>query len=609
MQLNFYKNKILILSGAALFFIVIFSAYFSTKPYSTIQYVKLCGQNNAAEYPYQNPNLPIEDRVNDLMARMDNADKIGQMALVEKNSIHNLDDIAKYGLGALLSGGGQKPDDNTPAGWLEMVNNFQAQTKKTCLQIPLLYGVDANHGHGNVPGATIFPHFIGLGATQNAELVEEIAKATAEEAAATGIFWIFSPSLDVIGDTRWGRTYENFSSNPKIVGDLGKAYIEGIQKHSDNGLQTAASAKHYVGNGAMQWGTSINKNFFIDQGVSNLSEKELREIHLEPFRQAVSAGVKSIMVGLNTWQGEKVSANYYLINDILKGELGFQGFVFSDWYGVYEISRSKYISSVKAINAGVDMVMLPFDYKGFAADMQLALKKGDISQERIDDAVRRILKVKFEVGLFDQKFAKNLKPKLDDTGKNRALARKAVRESLVLMQNKNNTLPFSKNISRILVAGSAADNLGKQSGGWTVEWQGIDGNWIPGTTVLEGIKGAVSPDTEIQYDLNGNFADTVSLADIGIAVVGENPYTEGWGDNKNPELSNEDLSAITNLRKKAKKIIVIIISGRPLDIKRYAGNWDAVVAAWLPGTEGEGITDIIFGDYPFTGTLPVDWEI
>jgi len=542
------------------------------------------------------------------MNRMTIAEKIGQMALIEKNSISDLNDIARYGLGALMSGGGGKPDDNTPDGWLQMVNNFQSYSQKTRLGIPLLYGVDANHGHSNVPGATIFPHFIGLGASKNSGLVRDVARATAEEVAATGIHWVYSPNLDVVWDIRWGRTYETFGSDPELVGILGQAYIDGIQSYNQGGLTIAATAKHYIGNGASQWGSSITKDFSIDQGASEISEDKLRQIHLEPFKQAVNANVKSVLVGLNKWNGEKVSANKYLITNILRGELGFQGFISSDWYGVYEKEGNKYKALVNAINAGIDMIMLPYDYKFFSASLHQALANGDIDQARLDEAVRRILKVKFEIGLFDKVTTDASNLRNIGSKPHRELARMAVRKSLVLLKN-NNAVPISKNTPKILVSGSAANNLGKQSGGWTVEWQGIDGNWMPGTTILKGIQDMASPYAKVEYDLRGDFTGQEGLADVGIAVVGESPYAEGWGDNENPKLSTEDLEAIYNLKKNSKKIIVIIISGRPLNIKEYTNDWDAIIAAWLPGSEGQGVADVLFGDYPFTGTLPVDWNL
>jgi beta-glucosidase len=596
--------------------IVVFILYIFLKPTifsrlsTKITYVQFCevsSQCQVTNLPYQDQALPIDSRVDDLLGRMTLAEKIGQMALIEKNSITDLNDIALYGLGGLMSGGGAKPKDNTPQGWWEMVNNFQSYSQKTRLAIPLLYGVDANHGHSNVFGATIFPHAIGLGASKDADLVKAVAQATAQEVLATGINWVFSPNLDVVVDTRWGRTYETFGSDPALVSLLGQAYIDGMQSANQDGVSLAAGAKHYVGNGSTVWGSSINKDFFIDQGNSDISEPALRATQLVPFTKAVAGGVKSVMAGLNTWHGEKVTTDKYLLTDVLRDELGFQGFVFSDWYGVYEKEPDKYKALVRAINAGIDMVMLPFDYKFFSLSMQRAVAKGDIDQKRVDEAVRRILKVKFEIGLFDRKTISNVNLNQVGSQAHRDLARQAVRESLVLLKN-DKVVPISKNIKSILVAGSAAHNLGKQSGGWTMEWQGVDGNWIPGTTILQGLQNIVSPKTTIKYDQQGNF-DLPSKADVGIAIVGESPYAEGWGDNENPQLSPADLEAITNLKSKSKKIIVIIVSGRPLNIKAQVNNWDALIAAWLPSSEGQGVADVLFGDYEFTGTLPVVWDL
>ncbi|MDQ7814681.1 MAG: glycoside hydrolase family 3 N-terminal domain-containing protein [Patescibacteria group bacterium] len=618
MHSMFNSKKLTVILVLPLLLVVFALAYLLMRPSSlspvpsSSQLVRICGQDEARCHetglPYQDAALPIETRLDDLMGRMTNAEKIGQMALIEKNSIRDPNDIAKYGLGALMSGSGGKPDDNTPEGWLRMVQGFKAYGQKTRLSIPLLYGVDANHGHSNVPGATIFPHSIGLGATKNPDLVGRVAKATAEEVAATGINWVYSPDLDVVRDIRWGRTYETFGSDPKNVGALGRAYIEGLQAHEKDGLKIAAAAKHFLGNGSTEWGSSINKDFRLDQGVTNINEDELRNIHLEPFRQAVEADVKSVMVGLNRWNGEKITTNKYLLTDVLKKELGFQGFVFSDWYGVYENERNKYDALVESINAGIDMVMLPFDYVYFCESLHKALANGDISQTRVDDAVRRILRAKFEIGLFDE--SAGSAPASEDIGSaaHRELARTSVRESLVLLKNVD-VLPIKKNTAKILVAGSAADNIGKQSGGWTVEWQGIDGNWIPGTSILKGIQDAVGGDAEVEYDLAGKFTDQDGLADVGIAVVGEKPYSEGWGDQDSPKLTDQDMATIQSLKKVSKKIVVIIISGRPLEIRSSAQDWDAIIAAWLPGSEGQGVADVLFGDFDFTGTLPLSWGL
>jgi len=552
---------------------------------------------------YMDASLPIEVRVNDLLAHMTLEEKIGQMALVEKNSVRTMSDVTSYGLGAILSGAGGKPEDNTPEGWREMIAGFSDAARTSRTGIPVLYGVDANHGHGNVPGATIFPHAIGLGATHDPELVEKVARATAEELLATGARWSFSPSLDLPTDIRWGRVYESFSDDPLLAGALGTAYIHGLQSRSPAVL---ASAKHYLGAGSMMWQSSGNRNFSIDQGTTPPEESALRNSYVPPFRQAVENGALSIMAGLGAWGTEKVSASRYLLTDVLKGELGFQGFVVSDWYAVYEIVPSTYDSTVLAVNAGIDMVMLPFDYARFVGDMKSAVRRGAISEDRINDAVRRILRAKFTLGLFDTQDAFEDFSVIGSDG-HRALAREAVAKSLVLLKNDNALLPLSNNQKKIRVAGSAADNVGIQSGAWTVEWQGIDGNWLPGaTSILAGIRTEAGQESIVQFDVDGRFAEK-DIAEIGVAIVGEKPYAEGWGDNPNPILSEEDTAAIGRLRASTRNLIVIIVSGRPLIITNEVKTWDALVAAWLPGSEGAGVADVLFGKTPFSGTLPMHW--
>lgn len=565
-----------------------------------------CNQKNL---PYLNSNLSVQERVSDLMNRMNDREKIGQMALIEKNSIHDLGDITRYNLGALLSGGGAGPKENNPLAWLSMVNDFQTAAGKTCLKIPLLYGVDAIHGNAGVLGATAFPHFIGLGASHDPDLVKRVANATAKETAAAGIYWIFSPNIDVAQDDRWGRTYETFGSNPENVTRLGLAYLQGIQDSSDGYFNVVATLKHYIGGGAMEYGTSRNKNFKIEEGNISVDENTLRQIHLAPFKKAVAGGARVVMVDMATWNGKFNTSNHYLLTDVLKKELGFSGFVVSDWYGVYQVSSNRYGSLVDSINAGVDMVMTPFEYKDFVANIQKALANNDITKERLDDAVKRILTVKFETGLFDRPQAKPEGLSVIGSDQHRALAREAVRKSQVLLKNSSSLLPLSPSLGKILVAGSAADNLGRQAGGWTTEWQGIDGNYgIIGTTILEAVRNAVPKNTDIIYDKQGNFSLGNNLADVGIVVVGEKPYAEGWGDNAHPSLDSEDIATIAKTKVKSKKIVVIIISGRPLDISSYSKNWDSIVASWLPGSEGEGVTDVLFGQYPFSGILPMKWN-
>jgi beta-glucosidase len=547
--------------------------------------------------PYRSRSTTPELRAQNLISYMTLREKIGQMALIEKNSIIKPSDVSTYGLGALLSGAGAKPENNTFEGWQSMVQNFITTSKESRLGIPILYGIDSVHGHSNVPGATVFPHAIGLGASGNADLVEEVARVTREEMLATGIIWNFSPTLDLPTDIRWGRTYETFSDDPILTAKLGAAYVSGFEGAADKKLGLS-TLKHYIGVGSMNWNTSSNKNFLIDQGTITADETKLKDTYLLPFKAGIDTGASSVMVGLSSWGETKLAAEKYLVTDVLKNELGFSGFTVSDWYGIYEIQGGEYAATVTAINAGIDMVMLPFDYKTFIKNVEKAVKRGDISQERIDDAVTRILTTKFELGLFDTT-QKNTTTLGNDA--NRAVARQAVAESLVLLKDDSNILPLSQTSKTIRVAGSAADNIGRQSGAWTVEWQGIDGNWLPGATSI------LKDDTSIEYSQTGIFDESGPNAAVGIAVVGEAPYAEGWGDNPNPTLSTEDLEAIENLRKNSDKLIVIIVSGRPLIITEEIKTWDAAIAAWLPGSEGAGVADVLFGDKPFTGSLPLPW--
>jgi beta-glucosidase len=564
-----------------------------------------------ADALYKQVNQPVESRVNDLLSRMTLEEKIGQMALVDKNSVKKLQDVSKYKLGGVLSGAGAKPQDNTPAGWLAMVSDMKAEAAQSRLGIPLLYGIDANHGHANVPGATVFPHAIGLGATSSPELVKNVAAATAEEIAATGINWSYSPSLDAPEDIRWGRVYEAFSSDPTLNGILGSAFVAGTQTNTLRGATQThilGTAKHFVAGGSMQWGTSHNKNFKIDQGKTPADNTKLLNQYLLPYMAVSDAGVSSVLVGLNHWDDQRVIDNKDLITTHLKNNIGFKGFVVSDWYGMYEFSdTSIYKSNVTAINAGVDMAMLPFDYKAFTKDVKKAVKNDEIPQSRIDDAVRRILTQKFEAGLFDAPMSpQNLSTV--GSSKHRALARDTVAASSVLLKNKDSLLPLSKNSGQILIAGSGADNVGRQSGAWTVEWQGVDGNWLPGSTsILKGIQATVAGQSDVRYDKNATFAGLSGKAAIGIAVVSEKPYAEGWGDNAKPQINTEDLAAIAKLKQASEKIVVVIVSGRPLLVTDQIASWDATVAVWLPGSEGVGVADVLFGNKAFSGKLPIAW--
>lgn len=604
-----HKHTLWLLAGLFLFFFVLNVMHLPT----FLEKIGFASEKEARcqtkEAAYRNAELSAEARTEDLLSRMTMREKIGQLALVEKNGLTTLDDVRDYGLGGLLSGSGSRPAQNTPQAWLGMVTAYQTKAKETCLGIPLLYGIDAIHGHGGVQGATVFPHALGLSATRDLALITRVADATAKEMLATGIHWNFAPSLDVAKDMRWGRVYETFGSDTQIVSEAGAAYIQGIQTIQDGYLQALATPKHFVGNGDTVWGSPSNPDYKLDQGDVTLDEETLRREHIAPFKKAIDEGALVIMAGLNSWNGKKISGSSYLLTDILKDELGFTGFVVSDWYGVYAIHDDQYTALVQGINAGIDMIMLPFEYKQYVAYMERALGAGEISETRLNDAARRILQAKFKAGLFDRPDAKPSELSIIGNEAHRALAREVVQKSQVLLKNTDSLLPLSTSTTHLLVAGSAADNLGRQSGGWTIEWQGTDGNNIPGTTILEGIRQTVSKETTLEFDAHANFATSTPHADVGIAIVGETPYAEGVGDTAHPALSAEDLETIQKLRARSDKLIVIIISGRPLDISEEAQTWDAVVASWLHGSEGKGVADTLFGVVPFTGTLPIPWEL
>ncbi len=567
------------------------------------------------ELPYQDPDLPVEDRVEDLVARMTLEEKVGQMTLVEKNSILAEDISGKF-IGALLSGGGGYPTPNTPHEWLAMVNRFQEHALGTRLGIPIIYGVDAVHGHAAVEGAVVFPHNIGLGATRDLELVERIGRATALEMAATNIYWNFGPVVAVPQDIRWGRTYEGYSEDTELVSQMAMAYIRGLQnrdgrpnlRHSDTVL---ATPKHYVADGGTVWGSSstfIFKQYMLDQGVAEVDEATLRAVHLDPYTAAVDAGALSIMVSFSSWGDLKMHAHKYLLTDVLKGELGFEGFLVSDWGGIDQIPGTYYDDIVTSINAGLDMIMVPYDYDAFIAGLTRAVEEGDVPLDRIDDAVRRILNVKFQLGLFERPFGDEALLPVVGSDAHRELAREAVRKSLVLLKNADGTLPLAKDAPLILVAGQAADDMGIQCGGWTIEWQGQSGNITPGTTILEAIQNTVSENTAVRYSPSGQFERPIDgRADVGIVVVGEMPYAEGVGDQEDLTLSEADITLIENVGERSKKTVVILVSGRPMIVTTALDQWDALVAAWLPGTEGQGVADVLFGDYAFTGKLPYTW--
>ena len=620
-----------------------------------------------------------EEFVKSLVQKMTLDEKVGQMTQVDKRMLDSESDIATYFLGSLLSGGGSVPDDNSPTGWVNMINRYQKQALSTRLKIPLIYGIDAVHGHSNVVGATIFPHNIGLGCSNNPNLIYKVNQATAIEVAATGLHWTFSPCITVPKDDRWGRQYEGFSESTEIVTRLTHAAITGYEDALDifNGKKIAACAKHFIGDGGTSWETgSLQEGmhtYKIDRGNTQLTEEELRRIHLPPYLEAIKAGVKTIMISYNSWNGVKCHGSKFLINDLLKSELGFEGLVVTDWAGIDEIPGDYKSDIITSINAGIDLVMVPGalygnnHYKTFIELLKESVNERAVPLSRIDDAVTRILRVKYDLGLFDDPYGKVERVSQVGSKKNRQVARDAVRMSMVLLKNESNVLPLKKDKS-ITVVGSGANNLGMQNGGWTVEWQGrstpdfkildedndgklnfpevnsyfknaydakydkgsvegffkkldkdsngevnkdefkqavMESPYQPdGTSVLKAIERASDDKELITYDPR---AESISKGDIIVAVVGENPYTEGVGDNPTIGLSSFDAAVLEKCYESGNKLVVIILSGRPLIIKEHVSKWDGLIAAWLPGMAGEGVSDVLYGDYSPTGKLSYSW--
>lgn len=546
----------------------------------------------------------------DCLSKLTLAEKAGQMTQAAHNYVmRNKSDISAYAIGSLLSGGGGGPGGaagGTAAEWADMYDDYQRQALTNRLGIPLLYGVDAVHGHGNVRGATIFPHNIGLGASRDADLVRRAQQVTRTEVLGTGIDWTFAPAVSVPRDDRWGRTYEGFGETPAIVGPLGAASVQGFQGAAISPDSVVATAKHYVADGGTAWGTG-SSGYQIDQGDARISEAELRAIHLPPYRDAIAAGVGSIMVSYSSWNGLKMHQHSYLINDVLKGELGYQGLVLSDWAGVKQLPGASYAEQVrKAINAGIDMIMVPDDYKTNISSIVDEVNAGRISMARIDDAVGRILDLKFALDLFDRPFTDRSHTSLVGSQAHRDVAREAVRKSLVLLKN-DSALPLSRTGGqKIVVGGKTADNLGHQLGGWSITWQGGSGDTTTGTTFWEAIQKATAG-TNVQLQHVGTRTKRPFSGDVGIWVGGETPYAEGQGDSSTLALGGDDLAHLTDICARTTVCVAILVSGRPLVINEALGTADAFVAAWLPGTEGDGITDVLFGDHDFSGTLPVTW--
>ena len=552
-------------------------------------------------------------KVQALLSQMTLEEKVGQMIQANQGNLKDPGDVEKYFLGSLLSGGSSDPKTgNGLVDWTNHYDSLQSRTQNTRLRIPILYGIDAVHGHSNVLNAVLFPHNIGLGCTRNPRLVERAARITAVETRATGINWTFAPCVTVPRDERWGRTYEGFGEDPELARTLGEAAVRGYQGNDlSDPLSLLACAKHFIGDGGTKYGTGrkLRENLqILDRGNVILSENELRSIHLAGYVSAIRAGVGTIMPSYSSWNGVKCSGSKRLLTEILKNELKFDGFLISDYDAIDEMPGDYKTQIETSVNAGMDMFMVSAKYRELYGLLLELVRENRVAMSRIDDAVTRILQVKFAMGLMEpgrsQLADRKLHASFGSTA-HRLVARECVRASLVLLKNEKRVLPASKKLNRIHVAGKSADDIGKQCGGWTISWQGKSGaNTTGGTTILKAVQETVSPSTKVTYSRDG--ADAAG-ADLGIVVIGETPYAEWMGDKQNLELSEEDVAVVEKMKQAGMPLVVILISGRPIIIDKIVDKADALVAAWLPGTEGRGVTDLLFGDFKFVGKLSFSW--
>jgi beta-glucosidase len=587
---------------------------------------------SAAGAPYQDARQPVAKRVADLLSRMTIEEKVGQMTQTERGQVYaDATPITTYSLGSILSGGGSTPSENNPKAWADMIDRFQQAALATPLHIPLLYGIDSVHGDGNMLGATVLPHNIGLGATRDPALVREAAHVTASETRSSGPQWTFAPCICAARDDRWGRTYESFSEDPGLVIRMESAIdgFQGSRGQLGNRDRVLATAKHYAGDGDTRYGTGSG-DYPIDQGVAVTSREDFWNTSLRQYLPAVQDHhVGSVMPSYSSvdWTEDgvgnpiKMHGNQELITDVLKGKMHFDGFVISDWRGIFQLPGDRAKQVRDGVNAGIDMMMEPDEYKSFISTLLVEVDAGNVPMSRIDDAVSRILTKKFQLGLFEHPFTNRADLAKIGSPAHRAVARRAVAESQVLLKNKHDALPLSRR-DDVYVAGSNADNIGNQAGGWTLTWQGGSTNVIPGQTILDGIRDTARGDVTYSQDASA----PIRRDDTGVVVVGETPYSEGFGDVGGPrwgsdpgdhgvlrpaqtmQVSDADKAAVDKVCAAAKTCVVVVVSGRPLilDPGRLS-NIDGLVAAWLPGSEGGGVADTLFGRRPYTGKLPVTW--
>ena len=561
----------------------------------------------------------LEARVAAIVANMTLAQKIGQMTQPEIKAA-TPQDVTRYYLGSVLNGGGSWPNGNKharAADWLALAEQYHAASMATdmAVKVPVIWGIDAVHGNNNVAGATIFPHNIGLGAAHDPRLAGEVAAATARAVRATGIAWVFGPTIAVVRDDRWGRTYESFSEDPLLVKSYAGPYVTGLQGRFKDDANVIASIKHFMGDG----GTDQGK----DRGVTKAGAAEMMNIHGQGYYAGLAAGAQTVMVSFNSWNDVvagvdhgKLHGSRAAVTDILKGKLGFDGFVVSDWNGIAEVPGCRNDSCPQAVNAGIDMFMVPDDWKAFIANTTRQVESGEIPMARIDDAVTRILRVKLRAGLFGKAPSQNAYAGKDEALRARELARRAVRQSLVLLKNEGPGLPLKRG-SRILVVGKSADSLSNQTGGWSLTWQGTantNADFPHADSILAGIKAAAG-EGKVDYSLD---ARGVNLADYDavVAVIGETPYAEGDGDIgpsgtlRHSSRYPEDLALLETVAGKGKPVVTVFVAGRPLWVNDLLNLSDTFIAAWLPGSEGKGVSDLLVAGskrHDFSGTLSFSW--
>lgn len=562
-----------------------------------------------------------EQQLDALLANMSIEQKVAQIVQPEIGYL-SVEQMRKYGFGSYLNGGNTAPYGHKQADaktWLKYADEMYAASvdnSEDGSSIPTIWGTDAMHGHSNVFGATLFPHNIGLGAARDADLIHRIGRATAKEVAATGIEWMFAPTVAVVRDDRWGRTYESYSEDPEVVAAYAAPMVTGVQGEIGTDFLSfyhrIATAKHFIGDGGTENG--------LDRGDTLADEQSLRDIHAAGYYTAISAGVQSVMASFNSWNGKRVHGDHYLLTEVLKQQMGFDGFVISDWNAHKFVDGCDLEQCAAAFNAGVDVMMVPEHFEAFYHNTVQQVKDGVITTARLDDAVRRFLRAKIRWGVFTRgkpsSRPESLKPEWFNAPEHRELAREAVRKSLVLLKNNNNILPVSPN-SRVLIAGDGADNIAKQAGGWSVSWQGTDNtnaDFPNATSVYAGLRQQIeAAGGTVELSVDGKYS---SKPDVAIVVIGEEPYAEWFGDIQLLEYQHgnkRDLALLQRLKQQNIPVVTVFLSGRPLWVNKELNASDAFVAAWLPGSEGQGIADVLLSDskgniqYDFSGKLSFSW--